>query len=224
LEDLKKSNADLSSAVLDARLANLDLLEDSSDDEDFSEVRNSHECDDDRNGDESKNDCDGQHPPPISAVPPSATSPPSVVIDWNSKTNAVLKKECQRRRLAVSGNKDRMVARIIAAEKSPVLSKEPPISAVPPSLHNRTPSSAVVDWNSKTNEILKDECKRCGLAVSGSKPALVARIIAAENCAKAREQDSVLLRELSTEELLALQSLEELVYEFSCRKDDLVEF
>jgi hypothetical protein len=62
------------------------------------------------------------------------------------------------------------------------------------------------------------------LAVSGSKPALVARIIAAKKCAKAQEQGSVLLRKLSREEVLALQSLEELVYEVSCGKDDLAEF
>jgi hypothetical protein len=63
-----------------------------------------------------------------------------------------------------------------------------------------------------------------GLAVSGSKPALVAKIMAAKKCAKVREQDSVLLHKLSTEELLALQSLEELVYEVRCRKDDFGEF
>jgi hypothetical protein len=83
--------------------------------------------------------------------------------------------------------------------------KDPPVSSVPPS---KTPSSAVVDWNSKTNAVLKEECRRHGLAVSGAKATLVARIIAYKKRSKARDQDAVLLHKLSTEELLALQSLE----------------
>jgi hypothetical protein len=104
--------------------------------------------------------------------------------------------------------------------------KKPPVSSVTPTAsNNKTPSPAVVnDWNSKTNAVLKEECRRHALAVSGTKTTLVARIIAYEKRTKARDQDAVLLHKLSTEELLALQSLEELIYEISCRKEDLVEF
>jgi hypothetical protein len=143
-------------------------LVDSSDNEDSSEVGNSHECDDAGNdGDESKSNSDSHHPvastnvPPFSPVSPplanNRTPPSSAAVDcWNSKTNAFIKKECQRRGLAVSGNKDKMVAIIIADKKRPVASrKEPPISSVLlSSTHNKTPSLAVVDWNSKTNEML----------------------------------------------------------------------
>jgi hypothetical protein len=104
--------------------------------------------------------------------------------------------------------------------------KEPPVFSVPPSATNKTPSPAVIDnWNSQTYAVLKEECRRHGLAVSRTKTTLVARtIIAYKKRTMAQDQDAVLLHRLSTEELLALQSLEELIKEVSCRKDDLVEF
>jgi hypothetical protein len=62
------------------------------------------------------------------------------------------------------------------------------------------------------------------LLLNGNRGALVARISNDKSSHQQRARDAAMLCDLSTEELLALQNLEELSYEIQCRKADLIEY
>jgi hypothetical protein len=133
---------------------------------------------------------------------------PPPVEDWSLKTVAELKEELRRRNLPVGGRKADLIERIRQDHPS----------------EENDPESDGSIWTTKTVTELKEECRRRCLLLSGNRGALVARILNDEAAVQQRAQDAAKLRDLSTEELLALQNLEELSYEIQCRKADLIEY
>jgi hypothetical protein len=71
---------------------------------------------------------------------------------------------------------------------------------------------------------LRAECKHQKLTQGGTKPYLIDWLKKWDKEIKAYKQAKIGMRPLSTEELLALQHLEELLYNSECQNNDLVEF
>jgi hypothetical protein len=81
-----------------------------------------------------------------------------------------------------------------------------------------------IDWMKKKVKDLKDDCKSQGLVVGGNMAALLKRILDYDLASQQAAAYAARLCDLSTEEILALQNLEELLYDIECRKQDLIEY
>jgi hypothetical protein len=134
-------------------------------------------------------------------------------IDWLLKTIAELKDELRRRKLPVGGRKSALVERIQSSSQQEVSG-----AADDSGIANG------IDWTKTKVKDLKDECKSRGLVVGGNRAALLKRIIDYDLASQQSAAYAASLRDLSTEEILALQNLEELAHDIGCRKQDLIEY
>jgi DNA-binding Xre family transcriptional regulator len=71
---------------------------------------------------------------------------------------------------------------------------------------------------------LKEKCKEYGIAMTGNKIALQERLTEFEDLQSRISKETIPMRGLSEQDLVALQEMEELMYEIECRKEDLVEY
>lgn len=134
-------------------------------------------------------------------------------IDWSKKTIPELKAELRRLNLPVGGVKAVLVERIVGTGTGQEANTIPAINI-----------QLGPDWTTKKVAELKDELRRRCLTLSGNRLILVQRILDDDVARNSRAEEAALLRDLSTEELLALQNLAELAYDIECRKDDLIEY
>jgi hypothetical protein len=127
--------------------------------------------------------------------------------DWSQLKVSELKEACKKRGIKQTGTKDALVARLD--------------EWTPPSLDAEQGQDDYGEWR---NEQLKDECEKRSLSKGGTKKVLLERLRQDDKEAQEYQRNCIKMRKLSTEELLALQRLEELRYDIDCRKSDLVDF
>jgi hypothetical protein len=135
---------------------------------------------------------------PLSGSP----APPKAPVDWSSLTLHELRKACSDQNMTCTGRQGKLIERLAQYDEAAVEEKY---------------SFWMLDF-------LKAECKRRKLAQGGTKPDLVIRLKKRDKEIKDYNLVKIRMRPLSTEELLALQRLEELRYDIDSRKNDLVEF
>ena len=131
-------------------------------------------------------------------LPLDVTNP----VDWTLLTLHELRKACTDKYMTCTGRQGKLIERLVEYNEA--------------AFEDRY-SFWMLDF-------LKAECKRRKLAKGGTKPDLVDRLKTRDKEIKAYNLGKIRMRPLSTEELLALQRLEELRYDIECRKNDLVEF
>jgi hypothetical protein len=137
----------------------------------------------------------------------SSNPPPR---DWAKVTGDKLRAEFKRSRLKIGGSRKKKVT-------IGVLSK-----LIIHNIQKRGDPGAA--WVGLKNAALKAECKRQGLAVTGNKQDILDRLHEFTEHAAWIARSTIAMRELSDLELLALQELEEFLYEICCRRDDLAEY
>lgn len=123
-----------------------------------------------------------------------------------------IKAELKNRGLGVNGTKDDLVHRLANDELSTGRTFEK--------------KKGFTDWSSKklTLQDLIFECRRRLLKIGGKKSDLVQRLIEDDNLQKAAKEKHQQMRDLSEQEVLELNKLEELVYDIGCRRADLLEY
>jgi hypothetical protein len=71
---------------------------------------------------------------------------------------------------------------------------------------------------------LKEECKRHDIPLGGNKAVLHKGLRRFKEVESQIARETIPMRDLSEQDLIALQEMEELKYEIKCRKEDLVEY
>jgi hypothetical protein len=129
----------------------------------------------------------------------------------STRTLKQLKEECKSRNLKVSGTKPQLLERLRVFEKGEVDD-------------DGGRGEPANKWTGMSAKQLKEECKKHGIAVAGNKVVLQDRLAAFEEMQAQVAREAIPMRDLSEQDLIALQEMEELKYEIDCRKDDLVEY
>jgi hypothetical protein len=79
-------------------------------------------------------------------------------------------------------------------------------------------------WMGMSAKQLREECKKHDITMAGNKVVLQDWLAEFEEMQTQNARETIPMRDLSEQDLLALQEMEELMYEIECRKEDLVEY
>jgi DNA-binding Xre family transcriptional regulator len=123
-----------------------------------------------------------------------------------------LKDECKSHNLKVSGTKPQLLERLRVfklGEKDD---------------GGRGDDEPVTKWTGRTAKQLKEECKKHDIPVGGNKVALLEQLSQFKEMKSQIARETIPMRDLSEQDLVALQEMEELKHEIECQKEDLVEY
>jgi hypothetical protein len=129
--------------------------------------------------------------------------------DWSKASSVKLKAECTRRKLDMGNQKQqtKVKFRKLILEDIERKSGKPGAEFAGLKISN-----------------LKELLKNNGLKTTGVKQELLARLVEFKERQAEVARDTIPMRDLSQQELLALQQLEELRHDIDCRKADLIEY
>jgi hypothetical protein len=134
---------------------------------------------------------------------------PYNVADWSKSSPAELKAECVRRKLNMGNDKQQTKGKLTKLILDDVARK------------SGKPGAEFVGMGVNN---LKEILKKNGLKTTGVKQELLARLVQFKERQVEAAKDAIPMRDLSEQELLALQNLEELRHDIDCRNADLIEY
>jgi hypothetical protein len=129
--------------------------------------------------------------------------------DWSKASLAKLKAECTRRKLDMGNQKQQTKGKILKLISEDIARK------------SGKPGAEFVGLGVSD---LKEVLKKNGLKTTGAKKELLARLVEFKERQAEVARDAIPMRNLSEQELLALQKLEELRHDIDSRKADLIEY
>jgi hypothetical protein len=129
--------------------------------------------------------------------------------DWSKANPGELKAECVRRKIQMGNEKQQTKGKLRKLISEDIERK------------SGKPGAEFVGMG--VND-LKEVLKKNGLKTTGVKQELLARLVQFRERQAAVARDAITMRNLSEQELLALQQLEELRHDIDCRKADLIEY
>ena len=129
--------------------------------------------------------------------------------DWSKASLAELKAECTRRKLDMGNQKQQTKGKILKLISEDIARKS---------------GKPWVEFVGLGVSDLKEVLKNNGLKTTGAKKELLARLVEFKERQAEVARDSIPMRNLSEQELLALQQLEELRHDIDSRKADLIEY
>ena len=128
--------------------------------------------------------------------------------DWSKASSAELKAECTRRKLDMGNQKQQIKGKFLKLISEDI---------------ERKSGKPGAEFAGMGVGELKEVLKKNGLKTTGVKRELLARLVEFKERQAEVARDAIPMRNLSEQELLALQQLEELWHDIDCRKADLIE-